>query len=379
MKSKDNPFQVEGYWGKELFCDREEESKTILENAKNGVNTTLLSIRRMGKTGLIHHVFEQLKETKDWAGIYVDIYATRDLVSFSNQLATAIFQTFPQNKSIGKQFLDLLKRFNPTISYDPLSGAPEVSLGFADPEQYEYSLKGLFQFLDQQPQRILLAIDEFQQIANYPENNMEAILRTIIQNLRNVNLIYSGSHRHLLAEMFSNSKRPFFASTQSIYLQEIPYDKYADFIQRVFEKHRKNIGEEEVDFILNWTKRHTYYSQSLCNKVFALYKGKIKLSEVHQAADLILQREEMVFYQYRRLLTDSQWNLLRAIAREDKLAKPTSGKFISKYDLGNSASVLRSLDALEKKEMIYREWKKEKGHYQVQDCFLSRWLARLPT
>ena len=87
MKSKENPFQIEGYWGKELFCDREEETKDIVENAKNGINTTLLSIRRMGKTGLIHRVFEELVHVEGWVGIYVDIYATRDITSFSHLLS----------------------------------------------------------------------------------------------------------------------------------------------------------------------------------------------------------------------------------------------------------------------------------------------------
>jgi len=44
-----------------LFCDREEETQFIIDNAKNGVNTTLFSIRRMGKTGLIHHVFALMR------------------------------------------------------------------------------------------------------------------------------------------------------------------------------------------------------------------------------------------------------------------------------------------------------------------------------
>lgn len=73
---KQNPFPVSGYYGPAMFCNRKNETRLLISNALNGVNTTLLSERRMGKTGLIHHVFHSMAKKKA-KGIYIDIYATQ--------------------------------------------------------------------------------------------------------------------------------------------------------------------------------------------------------------------------------------------------------------------------------------------------------------
>ena len=218
MKSKGNPFHLKGYHGATLFCNREKETLALIENLSNGINTTLFSIRRMGKTGLIYHVFNKLKRDKAVECIYLDIYATQSLSEFTNQIASAILQAFPKNNSIGKKFINLIKGLSPIISYDALTGAPEISFSYSQPKQYEYSLKELFTFLDNQNKEIVIAIDEFQQITQYPETNTEALLRTIIQQLKNVAFIFSGSQKHLMLEMFSSSKRPFFSSTSPLHL-----------------------------------------------------------------------------------------------------------------------------------------------------------------
>ncbi len=378
MKTDRNPFYLEGYYGSTYFCDREEETTSLLNNAKNGINTTLLSVRRMGKTGLIHHVFKQLERDKSWKGIYIDIYATQSLSQFTEQIASAILKVFPHHKSFGKKFIDLIKGFSPSITYDPLTGVPEVSFNYHTTKQSEYSLKELFNFLDQQAIGIVIAIDEFQQIANYPEKNIEAILRTIVQRLKNVSFIFSGSHKHMLIEMFNNVKRPFFSSTQSLFLQEISRKKYSAFIERLFKKQDRSIEKEAIIFILDWTKVHTYYTQAVCNKVYAQNKLNIKLADVYNACDTILREQENIFFQYRNLLTSGQWELLEAIGKEDIVVQPTSNNFISKYHLGNPASVRRSLQALVDKEMVMREVDKDgQNSYQVYNCFLSRWLQRL--
>ncbi|RLD24922.1 MAG: ATP-binding protein [Bacteroidetes bacterium] len=376
MKSKGNPFHLKGYHGAALFCNREKETSVLIENLNNGINTTLFSIRRMGKTGLIHHVFNKLKRDKAVECIYLDIYATQSLSEFTNQIASAILQAFPKNNSIGKKFINLIKGLSPIISYDALTGAPEISFTYAQPKQYEYSLKELFAFLDRQNKTVVFAIDEFQQITQYPETNIEALLRTIIQQLKNVAFIFSGSQKHLMLEMFNSSKRPFFSSTSPLHLNEIPERKYASFIKKLFKKGGREIDDRSIDFILEWTKVHTYYTQALCNKVYAQNTSEIKLKDVYASCDSILEEQENVFFQYRNLLTKAQWNLVKAIAREDSVSQPTGNKFISKYNLGNPTSVRRSLEALVNKEMVFRESDKKGSYYRVYDCFLSRWLER---
>jgi hypothetical protein len=377
MKQRANPFHLKGYHGPALFCDRVEETNLLIENANNGVNTTLLSLRRMGKTGLIHHAFNKMDKEKEWTCIYVDIYATQSLAEFTNQLASAILTAFPQNNSMGKNFIDMIKGFSPTISYDPLTGIPEISFSYSQPRQYEHSLKGLFEFLEKQNKHVVIALDEFQQIANYPEKNTEALLRTIIQSLKKVVFIFCGSHKHLLMEMFNSAKRPFFSSTQPLYLDVIASGEYRKFIKKLFTKATRSIDAESLEFILTWTRGHTYYTHALCNKIYAQNITDNNIEDVYYACDSILKEQENIFYQYRNLLTAAQWHLLKAIGKESKVYQPTGSAFIAKYQLGNPSSVKRSLEALLGKEMVSRTSAQENDYYQVQDCFLSRWLHRL--
>lgn len=371
-----NPFFLRGYHGAYLFCDREDETELLIQNATNGVNTLLFSPRKMGKTGLISHTFNQLKNDKNWNCIYIDIFATQSITDFTNELATAILVKFPPTKSVGKKFLDLLKGFSPVISYDPLSGLPEVSFTFNQPQQYQQSLKSLFAFLDQQDKMILLAIDEFQQITTYPETNTEAILRTIIQKLNNIVFIYSGSRKHLLINIFNDAKRPFYQSSQPLFLDFIPTKKYQKHIKKLFAKYGKTIDTESVEFILNWTHKHTYYTQSLCNKVFTQSQNEVTLPDVLYACDTILQEQKGIYFQYRSLLTKPQWALLTAIGKEEQIEQPTANQFIRKHELSGPASVKRSLTSLIQKEMVYEDFIDNKKVYWVYDRFLSKWLGR---
>ncbi|HEU4718161.1 MAG TPA: ATP-binding protein [Bacteroidia bacterium] len=376
MSETQNPFPVNGYFGAELFCDREEETKRLVSNARNGVNTTLMAVRRMGKTGLILHALASLERSRSTVCIYADVYATSSLKDFVNVLAAAILKTFPEKKSIGKKFMTLLKSLRPVLSFDALTGEPEVSFDFADPKQYHHSLQSLFSFLEKQKVKIILAIDEFQQVSVYPEQNTEARLRTIIQSLRNVQFIFSGSSPHLLHEMFSNSKRPFFSSTQPLYLGSIRREKYAAFIVQQFARHRRKIRPDALEFILSWSRLHTYYTQALCNRVFASGERDVNRETVNRACAELLGEQEMYFFQYRNLLTQAQWNLLTAIAKEERVYQPSAQNFIHRHRLGTPSNVQRSLEALLAKEMIFRDKDAQGAYYTVYDCFLARWLEK---
>jgi uncharacterized protein len=374
MKDMINPFPIVGYHGKELFCDREEETKKILTNINNGIHTSLLSVRRMGKTGLIYNVFELLQSKKNVYCIYTDIYATQSLRDFTNRFGSAILKTFPEQKSIGKKFMQFIKGLRPVISFESLTSQPQLSFEYTRPKEYEHSLESIFSFLEKQNKTIVVAIDEFQQIASYPEKNTEALLRTLIQPLKNLRFIFSGSSKHLLHDIFSNSKRPFFASTQPLFLEAINKDKYILFIEEKFFDYKRKINDDALLFIVEWSRRHTYYTQTLCNRIFASGTKNIKIDDVHAACNSLLQEHEHIFFQYRQLLTSMQWDLLRAIAIEEKVYQPSSRIFISKYEVGTPANIQRTLEALLNKEMVFRDQDNNGSFYIVYDCFLSRWL-----
>ena len=55
----ENPFPEYGYFGAEYFCDREQETQTLIEALRNGGNITLIAPRRIGKTSLVKKVMRK--------------------------------------------------------------------------------------------------------------------------------------------------------------------------------------------------------------------------------------------------------------------------------------------------------------------------------
>jgi len=264
-----NPFPITTYISSNYFCNRELELKTLFKNNQNGLHTCLFAQRRIGKTGLIKHFFNQISNEKTTKCLYIDIFFTQNQVEFIRTLSNEIFQTFPPNKTIGRKFMEAIKSFRPVLSYDSLSGAPELSLDIADNKSKEKSILEIFRFLDNQQTKLIIAIDEFQQITEYPEKNTEALLRTIMQQMQHITFVFCGSNLRLMNEMFHNTKRPFYSSCQSMYLGKIDETDYSTFIKRHFEHAKRSITDESIAFVLDWTCRHTYYTQYLCNQIFA--------------------------------------------------------------------------------------------------------------
>jgi uncharacterized protein len=370
-KNPENPFPVTAYLGAEYFCDRKDETARLISNIQNGNSTTLTAIRRIGKTGLIKHVLTQLP--KEWKGIYVDILETENLNQFLNILTTAIIGSVPEKSGLGSILWKFVKSLRPVISFDSLTGAPQASFD-VKPNEAEANINSVLQFLDKQNFNTVIAIDEFQQILNYPEKNTDAWLRTRIQQLKKVVFIFSGSQQHLINELFASPKRPFFRSTQMLKLEKLDSETYCKFIVTMFKKYDKKIKPEIAQEIIAWSNLHTFYVQQLCNRVFSATSEKVSDEIWKQQANLLLQEQETVFFTYRNMLTNPQWQLLKAIANEGVLYQPTSKKFLSKYNLGTSATVLRSIKTLLGYELVYKNFDSEGvQYYSVYDVFFQRW------
>lgn len=371
---KENPFPITSYKGPAYFCNRENEVSQLKEAWANGRNLMLFSPRRMGKTGLIHHLFHALRE-EEVQTIYVDIFGTEDLNSLINRLANAILSAITVKKeNLIQKAVDLFGRLRPQVSYNGLTGVPQISLVLQSEAEKRATLGELFELLEGQRNPSLIAIDEFQQISNYPEQQTEQLLRSYIQQLNHTYFIYSGSQRHMLIPMFSDPKRPFYQSSSYLALGKLNTLEYKQFIQNHFETNSQAIGEEQLDFILEWTDAYTFYTQYLCNKIYSKGKRRITTRLIHECITEIFAERETIFYNYRNLLSHNQYALLSAVAMEGGVLEPTGQSFIKKYDLSNASTVRKSLQALVEKEMVYSIPAGEKPLYQVYDVYLARWF-----
>lgn len=374
----ENPFVIKAYESKHLFCDREEELQLMMRNSINHTDMTLISQRRMGKTGLILRLFDEIKDVRpDIHTIYMDIFASRNIDDFIKLMAEATMRSFQPRTSLGEKLLTFIRSLRPQLTFDNITGDPQLQIAYQTPHEKEYTLRGLFDFLDSQGEQIVIAIDEFQQIRDYPEQNMEALLRTYIQQTRNLTFIFCGSKKHVMTDIFTNEKKPFYSSTTFVSLDRISEESYATFIRRLFNEHQRDITDEALQFILDWTRRHTYYTQQLCHTVFANGSVNVTVADVKTACEQLMKQGETVYLQYRQMLTDKQWNYLIAVAKRISVSQITASEFLDAYKIGSPSVSRRLADALVEKGLLNDDISITGITYTVSDVFLSHWMERL--
>lgn len=371
MKEIENPFLVFGYINPNYFCDREEETKKLISSLRNGRIVTLMSPRRIGKTGLIKNVFYHIEaENPDTACFYVDIFPTNNLSDFVHLLAKSIMgklDTFTQKA------LNFLKSCRLVFSSDPINGAPQATIDF-QPSQAENTLHEIFVYLEQSGKECFIAIDEFQQITEYPEKGTEALLRSYIQFMPHVHFIFSGSKQHLMNDIFSSPKRPFYRITEKMNLDAIPSDSYYHFAEEWMKKGGKSLPADVFDELYQRFEGHTWFMQYVLNKLYEQPSKDITSTIVNRCIADIVQTETDTYQQQYNMLTDNQKSLLRAIAAEGRVASINASAFINRYQLKGTSSVNTALKSLIANEFVFQS---PQG-YQVYDRFMALWLQTLP-
>lgn len=371
-KNRNNPFILTGYEGPQYFCDREMELKWLVEQWDNERNMVLHSLRRMGKTALIKHFFHYLANNRKADCLYIDLLGTNDLTQAVQKLAQTIVQSHGSLKTgISGAISRLLGYIGASVTFDQFSGIPKIEFNVSNPPQPVHSLEVLGNFLSAKKEKMLLALDEFQQIVHYKDESAEAIFRSWAEEFSSVRLIFSGSHRHMMTSMFSESNRPFYRSAQLFGLDAIPSADYVQFILQQFGDNKKTIQSFHIEQILKWTRFQTYYIQVACNKLFGK-TDEVKDEDLPVVFNEMIEQEAPLFSNYRLLLTNTQWEVLTAIALEEVVENPLSQTFLRKYNLGAASTVNTALQALIKKEMVIF-WN---NSYQLHDTLLCRWIQK---
>lgn len=371
-----NPFITSGYISEEFFCDRETESAILTKSITQGNNIAIISPRRMGKTGLIKHCFHQQNFSEKYYTIFIDIYATGNLREFVYTLGKEIFDTLkPRGRKFIDQFFAVISSLRPAFKLDTITGEPTFDIGLGELHQANITLEEIFNYLEGADKPSIVAIDEFQQIAKYPEKNIEAILRTHVQHCKNAQFIYAGSQRHLMENIFFSASRPFYQSVGILQLNAIEKQKYIPFVNQHFNQANKSISNELIDLVYEMFEGHTWYIQNIFNELFALTeRGEICTPDlVKEAISNKIASYEPLFQSTLTLLTERQREVLYTIAKEGKATAVTSAGFIKKHGLLSSSSVQTSIRQLLDKEIITSE----NNEYLVYDRFFGLWLTTI--
>ena len=88
-----NPFVLSPAIPDEFFCDRQNESASLIKSINNQENVVLISPRRVGKTGLIYHCFNQPEIRDNYITVSIDILHTTSFQELIKELGSAVFNT----------------------------------------------------------------------------------------------------------------------------------------------------------------------------------------------------------------------------------------------------------------------------------------------
>lgn len=343
-------MSVEG----ENFTDRVKETKRLKMNFENGINVILVSPRRMGKSSIVKKVKSEI-ETTTLRVVYMDIYDCRSEYEFYNRFASAIMK---ETATRSEQLLENIKRFlirlTPKISFSP-EPMSEVSLSLGITPQ-NYQPEEILQLPEliakEQGLHIVVCIDEFQQIGEYPDSlTVQKRLRSVWQHQRHVSYCLFGSKKHLMTNLFQNRKMPFYQFGEMMFLDKIPTDDWVPFIRSRFESQGKSISDDLARRICETVENNSSYVQQLAWNVLAETEKITTTTEFENGVRALLAQTSGLFEQQMQGLTSYQLGFIRALCH-DVRSDFGSKAIIEQYNLGSKSNIARIKESLLNRELI---------------------------
>ena len=367
-----NPFVTKGYVSTKYFCDREKESLQLLRELENGNDVALVATRKIGKSGLIHHCFNTFHLEKDYDLFFIDFYATGTLREMVYMMSRSIVNALAPKGTLWLQRFSAAVRSLSFVMTTDLAGIPKLNIQLGDIREPFVTLEEIFDYLEHSERPNIVAIDEFQQIAKYPEKNVEALLRTHIQNCHNTKFIFAGSQRHLMGDFFTSAAHPFYQSASVMHLGPIDKEKYCEFACNLFTEADKTLNPNVIDELYNRFEGVTWYMQKTLNALFGMPNEtqEYGIPEMEEAIQNIIDTNDFSYAEKMFQLPEKQKELLLAINQDGKATKMTSVNFVKRHKLYSTSTVQSACNGLLDKELITEE----SGVYSVYDKFFDIWL-----
>lgn len=363
--------RVEG----DTFTDRKDETNRLKMNFLYGVNTILISPRRMGKTSLVEKVCS-LVESDTLKIAKIDAFGCRSENDFINAFATAVVRA---TSSKWEEWMEnaktFLSRFIPKISIgqDPLTDF-SIALEYNRANTVTEDILQLPETIAKQKGiKIVICIDEFQQIADFPDSiTFQKKLRSVWQLQRNVSYCLYGSKKHMMEKMFQSQSHPFYRFGDLFYLDKISETDWVEYICERFRVTGKEISRELASEICTVTDRYSSYVQQLSWLVWLRTDKHATKEDVEFGIDRMLDACEPLFIQQTESLSAYQMNFLRALANGVHTGF-TRSEILDTYQLGTAANISRLKKALTEKDLIMMTAPKK---LEISDPILALWLKR---
>ncbi len=356
------------------FTDRIEETKRIKADFEHGINVILISPRRMGKTSLIKKVISEIDNPMVKV-VYMDVYDCRSEYDFYNRFAEAIMRSMSNKlEQVVENIRQFLVRVSPKISFSPEPTSEfSLSLGITPKDYSSEEILNLPERIAKEKGiRMVVCIDEFQQIGEFPESlTVQKRLRGVWQHHQDVSYCFFGSKRHLMENIFQNRSMPFYMFGEMLHLDCIPTEYWVPFICSRFEKYGKRISPEYATTICETVKNYSSYVQQLAWNVMAETEFEVDEESMQNGVNALLQQCDSLFVQQTENLTTYQLNFIRLVCRGIHSGF-TAQSIADTYPLGSKSNIDRIKKALEDKEIIAI---KKEGVF-LSDCVFELWFKR---
>lgn len=364
-----NPFKYGRVVGNEDFCPRPELENKLFNHIKSCQNVLLEGERRMGKTSL---VFETSHKLKNYHLLYTDILEIKTSDDFCRRLLKSII-SLEKKAGFTQKIFQSLSQLKPTLSFDPISGSPSLSLDAAiklRPENIE-ALMDLIEF-ESKKKNLVVVFDEFQDILNLKDTQETlALLRSKIQFHSQIAYIFAGSIRNKMNYIFTDPTSPFFKSAVTLYVDAIDQKDFSVFIQKKFKQGERELSEELLAKIFETAEHISGDIQQICGVIWEITseKDKIGIDIIPQALELIYSHELKAYETTLSQITSQQLKCLLALTHLEGQA-PLSSHFIKFTGIRQASSISKALSRLEHLKIIY----KYQSIYKFINPFFKSWL-----
>ncbi|MBQ9357553.1 MAG: ATP-binding protein [Prevotella sp.] len=358
------------------FTGREEETRRLKQNFKNGINSILISPRRWGKTSLVNHVCQQMDDDNIII-VRLDIFGCKSDYDFYNALASAVLkQTATKNQLWMEEAKDFLARLTPRVNIplDPTSDI-SLSLGITPETHRPEDVLNMVETIAQRKNRhIVVCIDEFQQVGEFENTkSVQATLRSVWQHHHLTSYCLFGSKQHMMSNIFLNRSMPFYQFGDLMWLEKIPTSDWTDYVISHFERAGRHISEQMVSRICETVELYPSYVQHLASIILnRTPEGDTATEELlPPSVKELISTNEALYMQQIEPLSGYQMNLLRAIVSGIHSGY-NEKKVRMQYDLGSPSNLVRLRDALIERDIIYSEMRQ----LYITDPVFSLWFRQ---
>lgn len=364
-----NPFKYGQLVSGGDFCPRPKLLKELRNFITSGQNVVIQGERRIGKTSLICEAVRRLRTNKM---LYVDLLEIKTSDALCKRLAKAMISLEHQAGFLEK-ILKKLSQLRPTVSIDPLTGQPAISVDPAVQLKPE-SIEGLLDLIASMHKRktLVIVLDEFQDILNLKDSQeVLAVMRSRIQFHKKIPYVFAGSIRNKMSGIFNDPDSAFFKSAIPFDVGPLSRDKFAVFIQGKFSVGKRSIDADTMEKIFDIAVDVPGDVQQLCEALWEItsYKDKITEHHIPNALKLIYAREQKGYETALVQLSAQQLKCLVGLAKMGGQA-PQSRAFLEGVGIRLPASVKKAINRLQKLKIVFEHGRE----YRFVNPFFGAWL-----